>query len=283
MLREVFTYPAYRVTERCNALCPGCFSRENDLPPDPSIHQIVQVLDNLGEANMDIIGVMGGEPGIRKDLKRILQVAKSKYFETIISTNGMLISNERLDDMARYIDFLSLSLDGSTAFLNDRERGLGQWAAAVRLIKHFNPQKHGFQLKINTLVHRKNFADIPNIPALFEGKPVRWKLLQFTPRLSGLDVKDDFSITKEEFMSLGTRMQNMFPHQKITLRDYSIDEPPDVLIIRPNGNLLINKGEVYEVIGNAYTEKIGDVIARTRQIYPSYFEENNEEFTNSYR
>ncbi|KKS80664.1 MAG: Radical SAM domain protein [Candidatus Beckwithbacteria bacterium GW2011_GWA2_43_10] len=284
------TQAAYRVTEKCDRLqgpCGArCFSNHGEQQPDPTIEQINEVFDNLLNAGVNAVNIFGGEPLLRKDIVDILRLGRAKGFIMTLTTNCDFMSEELMAEIAPFIDYLSVSLDGESAKANDKYRGKGQFAAVKRVIDWYDP-KMPFQLKVNTQVHKLNYDEIDDIPKLFGDKPVIWKLLQYTPREAGLQCKDTFAITCAEFEEKGRQIveknrvaldRNLY----LYLRTYSYDEVPDVLIIRPQGDVLLNYQEGYVVIGNAHSGNIANMLVMTEDQHPGYFDANSREFNDSY-
>lgn len=278
------TYIGYRITERCNQHCPFCFAREDSAASDQNLEDIEKFLENIKRSGITTVGIMGGEPTLRPDIVNILLLAKKNGLEVILSTNAIALDDKLLSKISPLIDYLSISLDADTAAENDKTRGDGQYDSAVRIIKKYDPKLFPFKLKVNTVVHRKNLKKgIDGIPLLFEGKPIVWKLLQFTPRLDGLKVKKAFEISLTEFNNKGESLRRRYPEVIIALRTYEINEKYDLLLLRPNGELEINFHEQYKIVGNANREEIKDVITRVWGEQNSYFNENWDEFYKSYR
>jgi MoaA/NifB/PqqE/SkfB family radical SAM enzyme len=63
----------------------------------------------------------GGEPVLSRDLGAMLRHAKALGMRTTVTSNGMLLSDERLETFAAYTDVLAISLDGEPS-THDRMR-----------------------------------------------------------------------------------------------------------------------------------------------------------------
>jgi len=283
-MMKTISYIGYRITERCNKHCPFCFSREKELVKDQSLSEIEKFLQNIVRAKIPTIGIMGGEPMLRKDIIDILKITKNYKFEVILSTNATLIKQKQLDELNGLIDYLSISLDNYDEFQNDKFRGFDQYKSATRIINIYEDYRYNFRLKVNTVVHKLNINNgIDEIPELFNNKNIIWKLLQFTPRLKGKEVEKKFAISKKEFINKAMSLKQKFPKIKIAYRTYTFDEKYDLLIIRPNGDLEINYGDSYKLVGNAYKDEIRDVIQKVWNKEQTYYNENWDEFRLSYR
>lgn len=73
-------------------------------------------------AGYDVLGVSGGEPLLYPGLERILTDGKRAGLTTTITTNGLILTERRLGQLADCADLIAISLDGMPASHN-RMRG----------------------------------------------------------------------------------------------------------------------------------------------------------------
>lgn len=283
----------FRVTEDCNRRggpCRDkCFSDHTlegwPITADPTLEEIEFMFGRIQAAGIPVVNIVGGEALLRADVVDILRMGEENFgFRMILTTNCDLLSREALEQIAPHIEFLSISLDGSNEQANDRLRGEGHFLAAQRIIEAYDPERHGFRLKVNTVVSKANLRDgsLDDLPAVFQRKPVILKFIQFTPRGNGLGVRDQYAISGEEFDGKVEEIMRRYPGVYICKRTYEEYEPPDVLIIRPNGLMLINVGEQHLIVGDIYRDDVSSVIQQVVQNYPAYIKENSDEFAGSY-
>jgi 7,8-dihydro-6-hydroxymethylpterin dimethyltransferase len=95
--RRRITLPEIEVTWRCNLSCPVCFMFDGGIPEDPSIEEIVRMLDTI--RNFDGQGlpiqITGGEPTVRNDLPEIIATAGRLGFTAVeLNTNGLVIGRD---------------------------------------------------------------------------------------------------------------------------------------------------------------------------------------------
>ncbi len=135
-LREGTKLPliaGHKLLYRCNLECDMCpFWRR----PDEELLNLEQerrMFGRLADAGVLFLGFEGGEPLLRPDLPSIVKEAHDR-FHTSVVTNGFLLAR-RIDEFARYLDFLFVSIDGIGA-LHDRLRGIpGSFDRAVKGIE----------------------------------------------------------------------------------------------------------------------------------------------------
>jgi MoaA/NifB/PqqE/SkfB family radical SAM enzyme len=107
-------------TYRCNAACRMCEAWRN---PSPSSEEFDPEILLKIPAGMKRLNITGGEPLIRKDLRRIVEILDSKTERLEISTNGYF--SDRLLEIARAFPRITvrISIEGLPA-TNDALRGI---------------------------------------------------------------------------------------------------------------------------------------------------------------
>jgi hypothetical protein len=86
------------VTQRCNLNCPVCFASANSQhSKDPSLEEIQNwcqtLLNNGGPYNIQL---SGGEPTLRDDLPKIIELVRSRGFSFVqLNTNGIRLARDR--------------------------------------------------------------------------------------------------------------------------------------------------------------------------------------------
>lgn len=117
------------VTDRCNLGCPVCVANSSNLHGDLPLLQIEWILKSLRDKrnHNPPIQISGGEPTVRKDLPRIVCLAKKLNFEFVeVNTNGLEIG--RRADLAWQLadsglDGIYLQFDGLNGRAHEVLRG----------------------------------------------------------------------------------------------------------------------------------------------------------------
>ena len=167
----------WEVTQACDLACLHC--RASAMPeahPLAVTHQqgrnLIEQVRDFG-APYPLLVFTGGDPFKRADLCDLVGYARSVGLTPAISPSATpLLTRERLlalrEAGARVV---SLSLDGSSAAVHDRFRGVRgtfqrtlEGCAMVREL--------GMKLQINTTVSRHNLKDLNSLAALVHGQQV---------------------------------------------------------------------------------------------------------------
>jgi cyclic pyranopterin phosphate synthase len=98
------------VTDRCNLRCPYCMPREvfgagfEFLPRDEllSFEEIARLVDVFARAGVRKVRLTGGEPLLRRDLDRLVEMlaAVAGIEEIALTTNGLLLTPDRARRLA---------------------------------------------------------------------------------------------------------------------------------------------------------------------------------------
>jgi radical S-adenosyl methionine domain-containing protein 2 len=184
----------------CNLTCTYCYATFRDVPSTLSEAEGLAVLNALAEAGTEKVTFVGGEPTLCPHLPSLIRRAKELGLVTMLVTNGTKLTGAYRDQLAPFLDWVSLSIDASNgALMSKMGRGnarfhdvcLRQWEELSR-IRHL-------RLKVNTVVTRENLDD--DMRGLIRQlRPARWKVFQVLPvRGQNDDKVEPLLISKEEF------------------------------------------------------------------------------------
>jgi len=109
------------LTDKCNFRCDYC-----DLPhmnrDEMTTADWHRAIDELADAGMMRVSIMGGEPLLRKDVGELVEHLKVRGVNVAMNTNGWYFK-QKLDVVAK-LDLACITLDGPQA-LNDAQRHPG--------------------------------------------------------------------------------------------------------------------------------------------------------------
>jgi MoaA/NifB/PqqE/SkfB family radical SAM enzyme len=120
------------VTDRCNLGCSYC-NFPNLADKELSSAQFELILDRLHGSGVRRIGLVGGEPMVRKDLLTLAEGVKRRGFYLTINSNLTLFG--RVPDALALADVVFTSLDGDgTQASQEVERGAGSHTGVLEAI-----------------------------------------------------------------------------------------------------------------------------------------------------
>jgi MoaA/NifB/PqqE/SkfB family radical SAM enzyme len=103
-------YASFKLTSRCHFGCPFCNVKKHRVE-DLSTEEVKSVLRNLSCSPVLMASFEGGEPLLREDIGELLRFARTCSFYLLFTTSVRDLAGYPLDEYAKYIDFLHVSID----------------------------------------------------------------------------------------------------------------------------------------------------------------------------
>lgn len=109
------------LTDRCNFRCEYCCLPQMNRD-EMSTAEWHRAIDELADAGMMRVSLMGGEPLVRKDIGELIDHLKVRKVNVAMNTNGWFFA-QRMEHVAK-LDLVCITLDGPKAH-NDKQRHPG--------------------------------------------------------------------------------------------------------------------------------------------------------------
>jgi Fe-coproporphyrin III synthase len=159
----------WNLIRRCNLTCKHCYSisADHDFPGELNTDEVYAVMDDLKAFGVPVLILSGGEPLLRPDIYDISKRAKAMGFYVGLSTNGTLIDEHNIGQIAEVgYDYVGISIDGLRE-THDRFRRLkGAFDASMHGIRLC--QAHGIKVGLRFTLTQDNAAELPAILDLME-------------------------------------------------------------------------------------------------------------------
>lgn len=137
------------VTNACNLRCPHCFMNAGKaMKNELSTTDIKNILDDFKAEGGEYVTFTGGEPKMRPDFLEILQHSKSIGLSNTVLSNGLLWSEDDIQNASPQIEEMQISIDGVDENTNSTIRGQDNFRKAVETAKAFS--RHGTKVAIAT-------------------------------------------------------------------------------------------------------------------------------------
>jgi MoaA/NifB/PqqE/SkfB family radical SAM enzyme len=151
-------FASYNVTGRCNMKCVFCEWWKTDIPELPTRKAVVAI-DAVCSLGVSFFDLSGGEPLLRKDLNVLAKRAASHGCLVSMNTNGTLLNERRVGEVADVFDVVVVSLDGPKE-VHDKIRGVpGTYDKAVEAIRLL--KAHGVKVGVNSVATPTNIDVLP--------------------------------------------------------------------------------------------------------------------------
>jgi MoaA/NifB/PqqE/SkfB family radical SAM enzyme len=156
---------AVEVTRRCNLRCPHCFvTRDRQTPP---LEALLPVLEGLSDVHCKKVIVTGGEPLVRRDLERIVEVCAAQGMLVDLNSNLVALSAARARRLVRVgITEVSASLYGNQVVHDrfvDRPGAFERTLEGIRTLRAL-----GVPVDIHCALGKHNIAGLDEIMTLCE-------------------------------------------------------------------------------------------------------------------
>jgi len=219
----------WHLTEACNYRCQYCYANWeasassceliNDpeltvsllselyrfFHPDNSLNPLVKRFRWSGVR----LNLAGGEPTLCSNkLLPTIAMARDLGFEVSLISNGSLLDDELLTEVAPHISLLGISIDSDHSATNKaigrtdrcgRQVDVDKLADNLKKARLSNPQ---LRIKLNSVVNRLNHTETLS-PLVKKISPDRWKVLRMLPVVS-----ERLTVTDEQFSAYIARHQS---------------------------------------------------------------------------
>lgn len=244
----------YHLWEPCNMRCKFCFAPFYDakkllpkghLPKEKSL----ELIQKIADFGFQKITFAGGEPTLCPWISELIAFAKEKGLTTMLVTNGTRLTEEFLNSNKNHLDWIILSIDSADdetnihsgrAVTGKTPVSLQSYKILIDAIK-----KHGYRLKINTVVHRLNYKDLL-LELINYAQPERWKVFQVLPIKGENDLHiKDFIINDFEFNHFISNHRQL-KEEGILISEDNSEMKNSYVMIDPAGRFYTNKKGMQE-------------------------------------
>ncbi|MCE8043760.1 heme d1 biosynthesis radical SAM protein NirJ [Halomonas desiderata] len=159
----------WNLIRRCNLTCKHCYtvSADIDFKGELSTDEVFGVLDDLKRFRVPALILSGGEPLMRPDIFEISRRAKQLGIYTGLSTNGTLIDESNIAQIAECgYDYVGISIDGLEATHDEFRRRQGAFRESMHAVKLC--KQHGIKVGLRFTLTQQNYEQLDAILALID-------------------------------------------------------------------------------------------------------------------
>jgi radical SAM protein with 4Fe4S-binding SPASM domain len=240
------THAKWEPTMRCNLKCRMCHQadrRKSDYH-ELNFEEAKSLIDNLANAGIKSLLLVGGEIFVRKDIFEILEYLMAKGIECNIITNGTLINEQNIERLLACTNIYSIdfSIDGLKETHDDIRGVKNTFNRAIKAIELINNK---FIVTISCVVQKRNIKEIKELILL--AKQLNVDSINFI--LEMFSTEDELNISKK--MMDVEDIDTYGNYRNIPTPDYSIQELKEVLKIIKGDK----KTQLTTKIANKYPEE----------------------------
>jgi radical S-adenosyl methionine domain-containing protein 2 len=249
------------ITNRCNYNCEFCFGSFEEEELD--LETAKKITKKLVDAGLAKISWAGGEPLLWPGIMDLIDYTRSLGVQTMLISNGELITDEVAEKLKTNLDWLNLPLEGSTSEMNEEmTRKKGHFERVIKLFKLFEHSR--VKLKVNTVASKINIADIINMVPLIKKYGVkRWKIFQFYPvRGRAVEFKDKFLLDTNKFEQVRNQVLAQFePDECMVVFENNEELEDSYFSITPTGLVYSSQAGSDVCLGDLKTQDIEDIVS----------------------
>jgi SynChlorMet cassette radical SAM/SPASM protein ScmF len=221
----------FYLTKGCNLACKHCwlapeYDKDGSKYPVLDVDLFQKIIEEALPLGLTSVKLTGGEPLLHPEILKILNIIKRECLDLRIETNGLLCT----DDIALKISefeksFVSVSLDGATAEVHDRIRGVaGAFDQAVAGIKRLLKNSVDTQIIFSLMAENVHqYKDIITVAENLGVHSLKFNIIH--PTGKGLtQYKMSTNIPIEQYVQIGKEIENRI--SKKTSIHLFYDHPP---------------------------------------------------------
>ncbi len=206
----------FSLTDACNLDCKYCFADAHYHPPgstekilDPlNTKEVCDVIDNIHQADTEIVMFAGGEPTLREDLVDIVRYTSTRM-SAAMNTNGVACDERLCKALADAgLAQVKVSVDGMEEH-HDWNRGGGSFQRVIDAARNFKKAGVPKVVLILTL-SSVNYEDLEEVVETSMGLGVDFTMVEFLP-LGRASERKEWALTREQ---LKRAQQTLFDAQK---------------------------------------------------------------------
>ena len=244
----IITTIDFHVTSQCNQECAYCWGPQAE-NPEVDQRTAAAIVRKIQSTGAQRVVFTGGDPLLRQDIGMLIRLARECELEVALSTTGDELSAGFLRAYGRWIDLISLPIDGSCEAVSSRTKKPGHFSAIMKDLDLLSAHPD-IDVKLATPVTRHNYHNFMEIIALLkehaEDMPNRffYNVFQTFPRSVDEQDWEDLVVSDQDFLLLKEYLREDPPSFRVNWLDHKTLDRLYVMIF-PDGHLTIPSGAVY--------------------------------------
>ena len=241
----------WNITTRCNENCKYChrFLGLADLSEEEN----TLILERLVKDGVNTITWTGGEALLIPYLPRLMAKASAMGVTNRLITNGQLLTEPMVKQLAPYLDRVSLSIDSFDSRLNQyMGRGSNHAEGVERAIYNLQTFAPDVKIIVNSVVSKVTAnEDVFEVGEHLKNYNIEtWKLFKFMPlREQAVKSRELFEISDEDYFATINQLKAYFPEHNIDTR---VDEDMETkyLLVLADGSVFKTENGEDKRLGN---------------------------------
>ena len=223
----------WNITARCNQACKYChrFLKVRELSYDENL----KILNKLIQEEVTDITWTGGEALLVPYLDELLKISWQHCIRNKLITNGKLLTNERIDAIAKYIDSITLSINEAIG------RGFNHYDTIKGILDYIQNNYSNIKIRINSVISSYT-KDVDGLVKFLNNYNIySWRIFKFMPlRELAVTNRERFYISMEEYQQV---LDIIKQKSKIGMIDSrtEIDMEKKYILILADGSIMVTE------------------------------------------
>ena len=247
----------WNITARCNHSCNYCHRFLNIA--ENTYEENLKILNNLILADVKAITWTGGEALLVDGLDKLLAISHEHGIKNKLITNGKLLTQDRIINIIKYLDNITLSIDSTDNEINEKlGRGKEHYSTIKNILDYIKANDfNNVKININSVANRYNLDSFSEITNFLNNYNIdSWRIFKFMPlREKAILNSNQFSITSKEFDKLVSQAKLKSNIKNIQTRVEEDMENKYILILA-DGSIVITENGIDKTVGNAKIDSI---------------------------
>jgi radical SAM protein with 4Fe4S-binding SPASM domain len=168
------------LTNTCNLQCSMCWQQDRKEKHFLSLEAIKNTIDSIALMGRPPVYLWGGEPLMHPKIWEIVSYLKSRFFFTIINTNGYLLQNNIDEILKQKVDMLIISIDGLEETHNQIRGSNKAYIRLIEAIKKIQTNKSRRPIiTINCVINEYNYKKLKDLVVLKQELKAEYLEFQF--------------------------------------------------------------------------------------------------------
>jgi MoaA/NifB/PqqE/SkfB family radical SAM enzyme len=185
----------FELTYACNLKCKHCMNesdenRKEELPYE-QVRSLIKEMEDVGVKSLYFTG---GEPLVYPEIDDLLYQAHKSGMTVRLATNGLEVENH-LDAIRKYVNFISISLDGIKKTHDDFRHCNGLYEKLILLLKTLN--ENNIKVVTSTVIWTGNIKQLEDI--IVAAKENNVSQMNFAFLVPVGRSKNNLCLSKEEY------------------------------------------------------------------------------------
>lgn len=164
-------YCLWELATTCDLRCKICYLPQFK-DPGPTRDEAMRIVDQIVDAGIFYVGLLGGEALLRADLEDIVAALRGNGIFVKIISNGVTLTRERAAKLAAAdLNQIEISFDGLDAATHEASRGPGTWEKSIAALR--NARDAGIpRLGMVLTLHAGNIDDVERLPSFMRAHDI---------------------------------------------------------------------------------------------------------------